>query len=239
MFVSAILLAAGASARFGSPKLLAPVDAGGTPLIRRVLNTWTSASFDEVILVVGSEAGALVGHCRDSSDAAAATAAADSRKSGGPNPPVKGARRAPLSGQRPLTGGFGPPMVRFVENPRWVSGMFSSVKSGLAALDTRSTHVAVSPADLPFLREESLRRVLAAAASLDERSLLVPIHGGRRGHPLVFAAALVPRILSWGDDRRLSSLFGEPDLRVLPLDGFGDDVLRDVDVPSDLVAARP
>ena len=112
--------------------------------------------------------------------------------------------------------------------------MFTSVKAGLASVDARSTHVAVSPADLPFLSTESLRRMKDAAATLDERTLAVPTHAGRRGHPLVFSAALVPRILSWSDDRRLSQLFEESDLSVLHLDGFDEGILRDVDRPTDL-----
>ncbi len=116
--------------------------------------------------------------------------------------------------------------------------MFTSVKAGLAAARANAsgppTHVAVSPADLPFLRKESLRRVKNAAPSVDERTLLVPTHDGRRGHPLVFSAAIVPRILSWPDDRRLSSLFEESDLSVLHLEGFDDGILRDVDHPGDL-----
>ena len=206
MFVSAILLAAGASARFGSPKLLAKV--GEEPILRKVTKTFCFGGIDEVFVVLPSSGGdGLQTSLRKVID--------------------------DLS-----------PTVWCVENPRWRDGMFTSVKAGLRALGGHTTHVAVSPADLPFLREESLRTIVSAAACVasegkQDSTLLVPTHGGRRGHPLVFAAALVPRILSWGDDRRLSSLFGEPDLRVLHLDGFGDDVLRDVDVPSDLAAARP
>lgn len=129
--------------------------------------------------------------------------------------------------------------LRCVENPMWQDGMFTSVKSGLKKLDARTTHVAVSPADLPFLREESLRRMKDAADSLDERTLAVPTHAGRRGHPILFSAALVPRVLSWPDDRRLSSLFEESDLSVLHLDGFDDGVLRDVDRPEELSLSSP
>jgi CTP:molybdopterin cytidylyltransferase MocA len=126
--------------------------------------------------------------------------------------------------------------VRCVENPKWQNGMFTSVKAGLAAVAAagRSTHVAISPADLPFLSTESLRRMKNAAAMLEERTLAVPTHAGRRGHPLVLSASLIPRILSWPDDQRLSSLFEEPDLSVLHLEGFDDGILRDVDRPADL-----
>jgi len=177
--------------------MLAAVDDDRTPLLRRVLETWASVGFNELIVVVGSDSGAL---------------------------------------RAALTAGFGPPTVRVVENPSWRRGMFTSVKAGLAAAAEggRSTHVAVSPADLLFLRGDSLRRILSAAASLDDRTLLVPTHAGRRGHPLVFSAALVPRILSWPADRRLSDLLTEPDLAVRHLEGFDDGILRDVDRPGDL-----
>ncbi len=208
MFVSGVLLAAGASSRFGAPKMLATVDAAGTPMLRKVLETFTRAPLEEVVVVVRPDDTALAGFFRDFSHVAAAQAAAGIRK------------------------------TRFVENPRWQGGMFTSVKAGLAAIDPRSTHVAVSPADLPFLGEESLRRVLDAAASLDGRTLLVPTHAGRRGHPLVFSAALVSRILSWPDDRRLSDLLREPDLSTFHLVGFDDGILRDVDRPQDLSRVR-
>jgi molybdenum cofactor cytidylyltransferase len=114
--------------------------------------------------------------------------------------------------------------------------MFSSVQAGLAATDPRSTHVALSPADLPFLSKKSLRAVLSAAASLDAGglSLAVPTHGGRRGHPLLIPAALRARILSWPDAARLNQLFDEPDVTVHYLEGFDESILHDVDRPEDL-----
>ena len=198
MRVSGVLLAAGASTRFGSPKMLAPVPPEGIPLLRRVLETWLGSGFDEIIVVLGNDADAI----------------------------------------REKLGGFTP---RFVENPHWDAGMFSSVKAGLAATAARSTHIALSPADLPFLSKESLRRVLSAVASLDagESSLVVPTHAGRRGHPLLIPAALRSRLLTWPESARLNQLFEEPDVTVHYLEGFDETILRDVDTPSDLLASRP
>ncbi len=115
--------------------------------------------------------------------------------------------------------------------------MFSSVKAGLAATSTRSTHVALSPADLPFLSKKSLRTVLSAAAALDAggSSLIVPTHAGRRGHPLLIPAALRTRVLAWPDSARLNQLFDEPDVTVHYLEGFDETILHDVDRPEDLL----
>ena len=204
MFVSGVLLAAGASSRFGSPKMLASVGENKIPLLRRVLETWLASGFAELIVVLGKDADEIRAAIGDFS---------------------------PHSGRRSL---------RFVENPSWDAGMFSSVKTGLAATSADSTHVAVSPADLPFLSKKSLQTVISAAASLDasELSLVVPTHAGRRGHPLLIPAALRSRLLSWPDSARLNQLFEEPDVTVHHIAGFDETILRDVDTPGDLLASR-
>jgi molybdenum cofactor cytidylyltransferase len=50
---SAVVLAAGASTRMGSPKLLLPL--GDEPLVRRTVRQVAGAGFDEVLVVVGHE----------------------------------------------------------------------------------------------------------------------------------------------------------------------------------------
>jgi molybdenum cofactor cytidylyltransferase len=55
--IAGIVLAAGASRRFGSQKLLATV--GGVPLARRSVTALLTASLDEVVVVVGGDAEAV------------------------------------------------------------------------------------------------------------------------------------------------------------------------------------
>lgn len=204
MSVSAVLLAAGASTRFGSPKMLAPVPPEGRPMLAHVIDTWRGAGFAEIVVVLGFGGQEL-------------------RKE---------------TEENLLRRSEGAP-VRWVENPHWESGMFSSIRTGLAAIRPESTHAALSPADLPFLRRSSLRTVLFATTlpEADSRALLVPVCGMRRGHPLLIPAFLVARVLSWPADDRLNRLFAEPDVKVLQLEGFDETILLDVDRPADLAAA--
>src|SRR6476659_7412078 len=51
--VSAVVLAAGASTRMGTQKLLLPFD--GEPLVRRAARQVSEAGFDDVLVVLGSE----------------------------------------------------------------------------------------------------------------------------------------------------------------------------------------
>ena len=155
-------------------------------MLRRVLETWLGSGFDEVIVVLGNDADAIRGTIEENL-----------------------LRRVNADESAAAA-------VRFVENPKWEAGMFSSVQAGLAATAARSTHIALSPADLPFLSKESLRKVLSAVASLDAggSSLVVPTHAGRRGHPLLIPAALRSRLLTWPESARLNQLFEEPDVTV-------------------------
>ena len=51
--ISAVVLAAGASTRMGTQKLLLPL--GGEPLVRRTVRQVCDAGFDDVLVVVGSD----------------------------------------------------------------------------------------------------------------------------------------------------------------------------------------
>ena len=56
--VSAVLLAAGASTRMGTPKLLLPL--GSEPLVRRTARQLCDSGYDEVLVVSGSEQPRIV-----------------------------------------------------------------------------------------------------------------------------------------------------------------------------------
>jgi CTP:molybdopterin cytidylyltransferase MocA len=184
--------------------MLARVGKDGKPLLQKVCETWMEAGIDDLLIVLGSDAAVIRARLEE-------------------NLP-RGVNREESAAAA----------VRFVENPKWEAGMFSSVKAGVAATAARSTHVAISPADLPFLSKGTLRTVFDAAASLDERTVVVPTFRRRRGHPLLIPVALRPRLLSWPDSARLNQLFDEPDVTVRCLEGFDETILRDVDMPGDL-----
>lgn len=127
--------------------------------------------------------------------------------------------------------------VSTVVNEWWEAGMFTSVKVGLAALRSRPERVAVSPADISGLAPGVVRRLVEVAMDADERTLVVPGHAGRRGHPLVIPGRFVPRLVAWPDDAKLSDLLTAPGLSVRVVEGFGPEVLRDVDTRADLPGA--
>jgi molybdenum cofactor cytidylyltransferase len=62
----------------------------------------------------------------------------------------------------------------------------------------------------------------------------VPVHGGRRGHPVRIAASLFPALAVLGDDEPLRTLVRAEGRTVVEVPVESDSVLRNLDRPGDL-----
>jgi CTP:molybdopterin cytidylyltransferase MocA len=75
-----------------------------------------------------------------------------------------------------------------VDNPRWASGMASSLRAGISSLTgTGTAAVLVALVDQPRVGAAAMARVRGAYAS--PRTLASATYGGRRGHPVLLGAA--------------------------------------------------
>jgi CTP:molybdopterin cytidylyltransferase MocA len=93
--------------------------------------------------------------------------------------------------------------VEFVENPLYVQGeMLSSIQVGLRAMGDGPQAALLTPGDLPAIQPATVRAVVEAwAASSD--ALCVPVHGGRRGHPVLLPRRTWPEVLALGPGESL------------------------------------
>lgn len=188
--VSAVLLAAGGSERFGGgvPKQL--VDFRGEPLVRRAALTALAAGFAEVLVVTGHRAGEVGAALKDLE-------------------------------------------LETVHNPRWAEGQSTSVKVGLARVAPSSTAALFLPCDQPLLTSAVLDRMLETYRATCG-PIVVPVHGERRGAPVLFDHSLFAELMEITGDaggrqvvrRRLD------DVVEVPLEAEGP--LVDVDTLEDL-----
>jgi molybdenum cofactor cytidylyltransferase len=120
--------------------------------------------------------------------------------------------------------------VTIAVNPDPARGMFSSIQTGLAM--TEGEVVLVLPADMPFLAAGTVAAVIASAVATG--SVVVPVHEGRRGHPIAIPRYLCDQLLRLEPTTTLKQgLAGlGPSVHLLDVRDAG--VLRDVDVPGDL-----
>lgn len=179
--VLAVVLAAGASRRFGDDdKLYAEFD--GKPVLRHVLDGLAALELGQVLVV----------------------------------------SRAPLEG------------VAHIVNPRPEDGMGRSLALGIAALKP-CEGVFIVLADMPLVVPDLYRKM---AVALPGHDIVVPVHNGQNGHPVLFASTC------FDDLRRLSGDHGARDLvrsgryRVRHVEA-GAFILADIDTPKDLARLRP
>lgn len=121
---------------------------------------------------------------------------------------------------------------RTVFHPSWARGMLSSIQAGLQALpgDTRAALVFLG--DQPSIESGVVDAVLDALERT-ERSIVVPVHDGRRGHPVAIDLRWRDEILRLDPEQGLRALLRAHPEEVLevPVDCPG--ILRDIDTPED------
>jgi len=173
--IAAVVAAAGAGRRFGGRKLLAPWP-GGT-ILAAVVRALVDGGLSPVVVVV-----AVDGHeeARNAREAGAAVVI----------------RPASLGGDLGTSVAVG---VRALEEGGWVavpSGVPAHASGGGGGMGAiggrvRAPAIAVALGDLPRLRAETVARLAAAwrTGPANGRAIVVPAHGGRRGHPVIFGPA--------------------------------------------------
>ncbi len=92
------------------------------------------------------------------------------------------------------------PGVRRVLNPGYRTGRTSSIKAGLAALDPKTDTLLLLGVDQP--RPPEIIRAALKAHACGGAAITAPRHRGRGGHPVVFAAALLPELAHISEGRQ-------------------------------------
>ncbi len=134
---------------------------------------------------------------------------------------------------------------RFVHHAAWSEGMGSSLAHATRAIlesTPATTAVLVSVGDLPGLRAHHVERIFAAACApngvIDPARIVIPTHRGRRGHPVLFGSQHFGALAHLKGDRGGRSIFDANEASVRTVEVEDDAVLRDVDTPAELAAAR-
>ena len=128
--------------------------------------------------------------------------------------------------------------VGFVANPDFALGLSSSLKAGIRALPKAVAGALVLLGDMPRIEAAHLDAMLAAFASGMGEAIVVPMHEGRRGNPVLWPAALFREMLALEGDVGARRLMVRHASRVHEIDLGTDAVLMDVDTPEVLARLR-
>jgi molybdenum cofactor cytidylyltransferase len=85
-------------------------------------------------------------------------------------------------------------IAKAVHNPEYQTGKVSSIVAGLWAVSSDATDVLLIAVDQP--RPADVVRTLVQAHAERGSKITVPVHEGRRGHPILFERAMLPELLA-------------------------------------------
>jgi molybdenum cofactor cytidylyltransferase len=122
--------------------------------------------------------------------------------------------------------------VSIVNNPNYKSGMLSSVRCGLQSLPKKCRAVLVVLGDQPSVTTELIDQMVQSFATT-EKSILVPLYKGKRGHPILFSALYRDEILTQYADVGLRGLLHGHCDDIYELAVSTASVLCDMDYPED------
>jgi len=191
--IAALILAAGASSRMGSNKLIA--DIAGTPMVARVARSVADSKARFITIVTGNQPDKV---------------------------------KAAVNGIE----------AKFVHNPDFAQGLSTSLKAGIAALPGDIDGVIVCLGDMPLVSQGTIDKLIAAFNPLEGRAIVVPMHGGKRGNPILWAARYLDDMTHLSGDqgaRKLLDVHADEIVEV-PIDD--ESVLFDVDTPDKLAEAK-
>jgi molybdenum cofactor cytidylyltransferase len=122
--------------------------------------------------------------------------------------------------------------VRWVDNPDFHNGMFTSVLAGIRALPDYCGGFFIHPADIPLVRPHTVRQLTAAFENAST-TIFYPTFDGRRGHPTLIRSCLGKRILQWTGMGGLRAFLHGHDADSLEVPVADEAVLLDLDTPED------
>jgi CTP:molybdopterin cytidylyltransferase MocA len=122
--------------------------------------------------------------------------------------------------------------ARWVFNPAYGAGMFSSVAAGAASLAVGTEAFFVLPVDIPLVRPSTLRELLGVLPA-GGSAVCHPTFAGVRGHPPLIGGRHIGRILSWREEGGLAALLGRLEAHALDVPVVDEGIHLDMDRPED------
>jgi CTP:molybdopterin cytidylyltransferase MocA len=129
------------------------------------------------------------------------------------------------------------PHCRFVVNPDHAEGMGASLRAGVRAASADAEAYLVVLADMPGITPALIASLVACHAAAG-KAIVVPVCGGRRGHPVVLGAALRETLLGITGDVGAREIIRAHPEWVAEFETQDESVLFDVDRPADLAAGE-
>lgn len=126
--------------------------------------------------------------------------------------------------------------VAFAHNPYFSSGLASSLKAGISALDYDTDGALVLLGDMPAISSEVMDRLLSAFRKANGQAIVRATHDGRRGNPVLLPRALFGAVAQLEGDTGARHLVKAGTMPVVDIE-VGEAAAIDVDTREALESA--
>ena len=121
--------------------------------------------------------------------------------------------------------------VRFVTNPDFQSGLSTSLRAGVEAIEPSTLAAIIVLGDQPGVTADVIDQLIKEGRR-SRRPIVVPEYAGTRGNPVMFDATIFPELRTVGGDQGARAVIARDPTRVATV-RFPFDVPADVDTPED------
>lgn len=122
--------------------------------------------------------------------------------------------------------------VRYVTAADYASGMSASLKVGLSALPASIDAALILLGDMPFVSSALIKRLISTYNPVEGRSIVLPVHAGKRGNPVLWDKCYFPEMQCLAGDVGAKHLIGEHADQVAEVDVDDANIFRDIDTPQ-------
>jgi molybdenum cofactor cytidylyltransferase len=126
--------------------------------------------------------------------------------------------------------------IIFSDNSDYSKGLSTSLISGLNALPADCDGALVLLGDMPAVDAHLLDRLIAAFDPDEDRAIIVPVHGGKRGNPVLWSKRFFAEMRELSGDAGARALFAPYAGLICEVEAGSDAPLTDIDTPEALSA---
>lgn len=122
--------------------------------------------------------------------------------------------------------------VRCIVNEHYADGMGASIAAGVSGIGDKAAGVMIMLGDMPWIGAGQIRVLRAAFDRAAADAVVLPVHQGRRGHPVIFSRRWFPALCALRGDRGARSVLDAAGNDVIEVAMPDDGILRDLDQPD-------
>jgi molybdenum cofactor cytidylyltransferase len=125
--------------------------------------------------------------------------------------------------------------LEFVLNENWQKGQFSSLRAGLSELHSNISGAVITLVDHPLVMRQTYQELRNIFHHHTEK-VIIPLHNGRKGHPIIISGRIISKVLNSPDNTTLRKVIYAHQEAIYLHEVDDPGILKDIDTIDDLRA---